>query len=275
MASYFRPTDLSHALSALAEGNLTVIAGATDYYPAQVGRPVDHDILDLSGLENLSGISCDDDHWRIGAMTTWRDLIDADLPRCFDGLKAAARQIGGPQIQNTATIAGNLCNASPAADGVPPLMSLDARVVLQDLAGTTELPLAEFIQGNRRTACNPRQLLTEILVPKALETGRSGFIKLGTRSSLVISIVMVAGLVILDEGGHVRQVHLSVGACSEVAQRLSDLEADLIGKPLSADLVKTAHFRGLTPMDDHRGTATYRLEAAETLIKRLLGTLNA
>ncbi|MDP7548111.1 MAG: FAD binding domain-containing protein, partial [Alphaproteobacteria bacterium] len=160
MASYVRPTELSHALAALAEQKLTVIAGATDYFPAQVGRQPDHGILDLSAIEALAGIGSDAAHWRIGAMTTWRDLMDADLPSCFDGLKAAGRQVGGPQIQNTATIAGNLCNASPAADGVPPLLSLEARVELQDQSGATLLPLSKFIQGNRRTSLAPGQLLT-------------------------------------------------------------------------------------------------------------------
>jgi CO/xanthine dehydrogenase FAD-binding subunit len=277
MASYLRPNELSHALSALAAKDLTVLAGATDYFPAQVGGPRDHDILDLSAIKDLSGITSTEDYWRIGAMTTWRDLMDAELPSCFDGLKAAARQVGGAQIQNTATIAGNLCNASPAADGVPPLLSLDARVELADRRGTRELALADFIHGNRRTALQRGQLLTAILVPKALQSGRSGFIKLGARSYLVISIVMVAGLVLLDARGRVRRANLSVGACSEIAQRLPALEADLLGRSLSdlpADLVTPAHFAHLSPLDDHRGTAAYRLDAAATLIKRLLGELN-
>lgn len=279
MASYLRPTELSHALSALADGNLTVIAGATDYYPAQVGRHDPHDILDISAIEALSKITHDDDHWRIGAMATWRDVIEADLPACFDGLKAAAVQVGGAQIQNTATVAGNLCNASPAADAVPPLLSLDARVVLEAKSGVRERPLGEFIQGNRRTALETGQLLTAIKVPRALEGGRSGFIKLGARSYLVISIVMVAGLVVLDESGLVRQVNLSIGACSEVAQRLPALEADLLGKPLdqqlSAGIVAPRYFAQLRPLDDHRGTAAYRLDACETLTKRLLAELAA
>ncbi|MBC8241436.1 MAG: FAD binding domain-containing protein [Alphaproteobacteria bacterium] len=275
MASYFRPTELSHALAALAEQKLTVIAGATDYFPAQVGRQLDHDILDLSAIEALAGIVSEGPYWRIGAMTTWRDLIDADLPPCFAGLKAAARQVGGPQIQNTATIAGNLCNASPAADGVPPLLSLEAQVELQDQSGTTLLPLSDFIQGNRRTRLMPGQLVTAILVPKTLQAARSAFLKLGARSSLVISIVMVAGLLLLDERGRVIQANLSVGACSEVAQRLSLLEAELAGQQPSEIMVRPAHFAHLSPLDDHRGTAAYRLDAAATLTRRLLRELSA
>ena len=273
MASYHRPMELSEALVVLAGGDLVVIAGATDYYPAQVGRHNAHDILDLTALDCLSGISSDDQHWHIGATATWRDLMDTDLPPCFDGLKTAARQIGGAQIQNTATIAGNLCNASPAADGVPPLLSLEARVVLQGPSGRRELPLSEFIQGNRRTALAAGELLTEIFVPRALEQGRSGFIKLGARSYLVISIVMVAGWVILDRAGRIGRINLSVGACSEVAQRLEALEAALVGQPLSGELVTPGYFAHLSPLDDHRGTAAYRLDAAVTLTRRLLESL--
>ena len=275
MVSFIRPTELSHALAALAGQNLIVVAGATDYYPAQVGRKPDHDILDLSAIKVLSGIVSEADYWRIGAMATWRDLMDVDLPPCFNGLKSAARQIGGPQIQNTATIAGNLCNASPAADGVPPLLSLEARVELQDHKAVTQLPLADFIKGNRRTCLAPGQLVTSILVPKSLRPGRSAFIKLGARSSLVISIVMVAGVLLLDGEGRIIQANLSVGACSEVAQRLPLLEAELVGQVPGGQLVRPTHFAHLSPLDDHRGTAAYRLDAAATMTRRLLRELRA
>ncbi len=275
MANYLRPTELSDALAAMAGQELTVIAGATDYYPAQVGGNRDHDILDISAIEALAGIVPEGPYWRIGAMATWRDLMDTDLPPCFAGLKAAARQIGGPQIQNTATIAGNLCNASPAADGVPPLLSLDAQVELQDQSGMTLVPLSDFIQGNRRTGLAPGQLMTSILVPKRLQHGRSAFLKLGARSYLVISIVMVAGLLLLDEQGRVSQASLSVGACSEVAQRLPLLESELAGQRPSRDIIRPEHFAHLSPLDDHRGTAAYRLDAAATLTRRLLRELSA
>jgi len=277
MASYLRPTQLEHALSALAGHKYTVIAGATDYYPAQVAQYSSNDVLDLSAIENLAGINSEQDanYWRIGAMTTWRDLLETELPSCFDGLKAAARQVGGQQIQNCATIAGNLCNASPAADGVPPLLTLDARVVLQTQTRKRELPLSKFILGNRRTALEAGELLTDILIPKKLGQGRAGFLKLGAREYLVISVVMVAGLLFLDEHGKVRHAHISVGACSETAVSLSDLEAELPGRRFSPNLVRSDHFQHLSAIDDHRGTAVYRLDAALTLTRRLLSELTA
>ena len=219
MSSYLRPTNLEDALHHLASVPATVIAGGTDFYPARVGRPVDEAILDISAIEELRGISTTSRHWRIGATTTWRDLLDAELPGCFDGLRAAARQVGGQQVQNVATVAGNLCNASPAADGVPPLLSLDAVVEIHGANGVRLLPLADFVLGNRRTALEGSDLLTAVLVPKAWEGARGGFLKLGARSSLVISIVMVAGTLTVDTHGSVERAALAIGLAATRSHR--------------------------------------------------------
>ena len=133
MPDYLRPTALDHALAALSSRRLTVLAGGTDFYPARVGAPLDDDVLDITALATLRAIEERDDHWRIPALATWTDIVRADLPPWFDGLKLAAREIGGRQVQNAGTLCGNLCNASPAADGVPVLLSLDAEVELASL----------------------------------------------------------------------------------------------------------------------------------------------
>ena len=138
--------------------------------------------------------------WRLGATTTWAELIEAPLPPLFDGLKQAAREVGGRQIQNAGTVAGNLCNASPAADGVPPLLALDAEVELAGRAGTRRLPLAAFITGNRRTVLAPGELLVAIHVPKPAHDARSAFLKLGARRYLVISIAMAAATLEIEDG---------------------------------------------------------------------------
>ena len=114
MGVYLRPENLDQALDALSGGGLAIVAGGTDFYPARVGRPLDDDVLDISAIAGLRAIEERDDDWRIGALATWSEVIAADLPPCFDGLKLAAREVGGVQIQNAGTVAGNLCNASPA-----------------------------------------------------------------------------------------------------------------------------------------------------------------
>ena len=201
MASYLRPTSLDEALAALADRPRTMLAGGTDIYPARVGRWVGDDILDVTALPELRAIVVTDDVIRIPALATWTDVIRADLPPAFDGLKAAARAVGGVQIQHRGTVAGNLCNASPAADGLPNLMALDARVELVSAAGRREVPVGEFVVGNRRTIRRPDELVTAVLVPRPGSSARSAFLKLGSRAYLVISIAMVAVVVELGDDG--------------------------------------------------------------------------
>jgi CO/xanthine dehydrogenase FAD-binding subunit len=119
MPSYARPTRIDDALAMLARGERTILAGGTDFYPSRVGIAPRDDVVDVTALADLRGIKERAKGWRFGAATTWADVIEAKLPPLFDGLKLAAREVGGMQIQNSGTIAGNLCNASPAADGVP------------------------------------------------------------------------------------------------------------------------------------------------------------
>src|SRR5258708_21434946 len=251
MAEYLRPHRLEEALAVLERPH-TVLAGGTDFYPAGVGRTIDEDVLDIGGIDVLRGISADAGGWRLGATTTWSDLLRADgLPPLFDGLKQAAREVGGRQIQNAGTLAGNLCNASPAADGVPPLLALDAEVELTGLSGTRQLPLAAFITGNRRTALKPGELMVAIHVDKPAHEARSAFLKLGARRYLVISIAMAAATLGID-GGRVASARIAVGACSAVAERLPRLEAALLGAPVDqrlGNLVDKAHLPPLTPID--------------------------
>lgn len=277
MPSYLRPTSQSEALAALAQGRRTVLAGGTDYYPSRVGKPLTDDILDIGAIAALRGIREEADHWRIGATTSWSELIAARLPPLFDGLTLAAREIGGVQIQNAGTVAGNVCNASPAADGVPPLLALDARVEVADSTGSRSLALADFILGNRRTLLRPEQLLTAILIPKPAHAARSHFLKLGARKYLVVSIVMVAATLEV-EAGRVSAARVALGAASAVAQRLPLLEAALIGKRCDARLGEQAQFECLAPLApiaDVRASAEYRLDAGLTLLRRLLGELGA
>ena len=270
---YFRPTSLQDALHVLADTRATILAGGTDVFPALGDRPLAGAVLDVSGLQEIKGIRIEEEHILLGGRTTWSELIAASLPRCFDGLKAAAREIGSVQIQNQATIAGNLCNASPAADGVAALFALDAEVELASRAGTRKLRLAEFILGNRKTARCTDELLISIRVPRRLENAVSTFLKLGARRYLVISIVMVSANLVLHANGTVREALVSVGSCSPVALRLPELERELIGRfvrPGLGETVKHAHLADLSPIDDVRATAAYRREAAHILVGRAL-----
>jgi CO/xanthine dehydrogenase FAD-binding subunit len=270
---YLRPARVEDALQALASRPFNVLAGGTDFYPARVGRLVREDILDITALAPLRGITRSEEGWRIGALTTWADLIDTPLPSVFDGVKLAAREVGGLQIQNAATVIGNLCNASPAADGIPPLMALSAEVELSSVRASRRIALTDFVTGNRRTARQADELVTGLLVPHHGSRARSTFLKLGTRRYLVISIAMVAVTLDLNQDGTIGRACVVVGACAPVARHIPALEARLLGRPLSrdlGDLATPADLSVLTPISDIRGSSQYRLDAALTLIRRAL-----
>ena len=197
MGAYLRPARLTEALGALAApspggAGWTVVAGATDHYPARVGLPAVDDVLDVTAIHRLRGIEAVDGGWRIGALATWAELAEASLPPLFDGLRGAALTIGGRQIQARGTLAGNVCNASPAADGMPNLLALDAQVELSSRNGARIVPIGLFVLGNRRTDRRPDELVTGLYVPEPIAGAavRSAFEKLGSRAYLVISIAI-------------------------------------------------------------------------------------
>ena len=268
---YLRPTTLEEALEALYQSRGELLAGGTDFYPSLGERLPAKPIVDITRVRELKGITRKPDLFRIGGGATWTELIKAPLPRCFDALKAAAREIGSVQIQNRGTVAGNLCNASPAADSVPALLALDAAVELASRSTVRRVALQDFILGNRKTARQADEILTAILVPRAVEDAASTFLKLGARRYLVISIAIVA--VVLDiESGKIRDARVAVGSCSVRAQRLTDLEQRLRGASLSdiAELAAEQHLKPLSPIDDVRATASYRFDSALTLVRRAL-----
>jgi CO/xanthine dehydrogenase FAD-binding subunit len=283
--AFLRPNGLDEALRALATGGpggapWVVVAGATDHYPARVGRAPREDVLDVTAIHGLHGVHEVDGGWRIGALTTWTDLVEASLPSLFDGLRQAALAIGGLQIQARATIVGNVCNASPAADGLPNLVALDAEVEVTSGRGTRRVLIGSFVTGNRRTVLASDELVTGLFVPAPITgaTVRSTFEKLGSRAYLVISIAMVAAVAELDAERRIARARVAVGACSEVAQRLPELETALVGLAAgteAASLARTEHLARLTPIDDVRGSAAYRREVALTLVRRALATVLA
>lgn len=275
MIRYAKPDTLDEALTLLSEARWQILAGGTDFYPALGNRPISGNILDINALEALRGIAETATHVVIGARTTWTDIVRHPLPAAFDVLKQAAREVGSAQVQNVASVAGNLCNASPAADGVPALMVFDAEVELRSSAGSRILPLDKFILGNRRIALQPGEMVTAIRIPKASVAGSSSFQKLGARRYLVISIAMVACRVVVGKGGGIEKAAIAVGSCSAVAARLFALEAALVGTGPGRDLrhiLESADFGELSPIDDVRGSAGYRRSAAREIVLRALDT---
>jgi xanthine dehydrogenase small subunit len=277
MPAYFRPRTLQEALQVRADRETVVLAGGTDIYPAKTARAAwgdmrHPDVLDISAVDELRGIGETGEHLRFGALTTWAELRRAVLPPAFAGYQAASREIGGPQVQNRGTLVGNICTASPAGDGLPCLLTLDAEVELASLGGIRVMPVAEFVDGYRHTLCRPDEIVLAIRVRKPEASAQGRFVKLGARRYLVISIVMAAATISTDADGTVGQARIAVGACSPVARRLPALEAELVGRPLR-DMAATAaaeHLKPLAPIDDIRATETYRRSAALQVVRDLL-----
>ena len=242
---YSRPRTLDEAVHVLARQGGQILSGGTDFFPALGDRPAPDRVVDISGLTEIKGIAVETNCIRLGGLTTWSEVVAAPLPRCFDALKSAAREIGGIQIQNRGTIAGNLCNASPAADGVPPLLALDAEVELVSASGKRRMPLADFIVGNRKTLRRPDEILAAVIVPRGLDDAASAFLKLGARRYLVISIAMVAAVVKTDNTGRVAEARVAVGSCSVTAQRLTALEQALAGTPARTGIGRRLFWRSI------------------------------
>jgi CO/xanthine dehydrogenase FAD-binding subunit len=276
MAGFLRPKSIAEAVDALEQGKVLVLAGGTDLFPALGNQPFDGTILDVSSVPELLGITQSGETISIGGAATWSAIAKADLPRCFTALKQAAGKIGSIQIQNRGTIAGNLCNASPAADGIPPLLVLDAEVVLQSTLGTRSLPLHEFVVGRRQTQRRANELVTSITVPAGMSQAYSVFKKLGTRQYLVISIAMVAvSLRISDSeaGSSILDARVALGSCGPRALRLRSLEDALRGAIAVvgiSHLVQRDHLVEFSPIDDVRASASYRLDAALILVQDAL-----
>jgi CO/xanthine dehydrogenase FAD-binding subunit len=269
--TYHSPTDLDLALEIAAQPFGKIVAGGTDIYPSAKKGVVPEFFLDLTRLRDFANITDQNGTVRIGAATTWSQIAQANLPPAFDALKQAAKEVGSVQIQNTGTIAGNICNASPAADGVPPLLALDAKVELASAArGTRVLALSEFLQGVRQTALADDELMTGIVIPPLPQRARSAFEKLGSRRYLVISISMVAATITCGDDGRIIDARVAVGACSPVAQRLPLLERDIVGKMVQDIKLTDEHFTALSPIDDVRGSGLYRLDVvAEQCVRAI------
>lgn len=271
MSGYLAPRTLNEALECLSNGQGYVAAGCTDLLAATPLQNLPGPVVDITGIPEITGISNDVQGWRIGAATPWADLRNADLPPAFDGLKQAATQIGSVQIQNSGTIGGNLCNASPAADGMPPLLTLDAQVELASAtAGVRRLALADFVTGPRQTELRVGEMMTALHIPASAGAGTAGFVKLGARKYMVISIAMAAARVVVEHGV-IRDISISIGACGPVAKRLKTLENALVGQSINtvSELISLPLITpDISPIDDIRANKEYRIEAAFEVIQR-------
>jgi CO/xanthine dehydrogenase FAD-binding subunit len=258
-----RPNTLGDALKLLRDEHaLTPMAGCTDLYVSlNFGTLAPHRFINLWGLDALRTIERRDGRLWIGALATHTDLIRSALVRRHAPmLAAAAREIGGVQIQNRGTIGGNVANASPAGDTLPVLAALDAVVVLRSAQRRRTVPFTEFYSGYRKTVRAHDELIEGFEVPAA--RGRQWFRKVGTRAAQAISKVVMAGVVGPDP-------RVAVGSVAPTVLRLRRTEA-AIARGASIVDVQQALALEVAPIDDVRSTAEYRRRVAANLLARML-----
>jgi CO/xanthine dehydrogenase FAD-binding subunit len=253
------PRSLADALKMLRdEGPLVPMAGCTDLYVAlNFGTLRPTRFLNLWNLDSLRGIEARGDSLRIGALTTFTDIIESGvIRRRLPMLAAAAREIGGVQIQNRGTLGGNVANASPAGDSLPVLLAADAAVVLRSAAGSRRVPMTTFYTGYRQSVARPDELIVGFEVPAI--RGRQWFRKVGTRAAQAIAKIVVAG--VWDT-----QPRLAMGSVAPTPLRLSQTEQTL-GSGASMAEAQDVLQREIAPIDDLRSTAEYRRQVAANLL---------
>ncbi len=267
-----RPRSLKAALAMLAvEPTLTPIAGCTDVLVGlHLGTTDKRQFIDIWGLDELRGIGVDkpkglsprEEVLRIGALATYTDIIASPLVRKrVPMLVAAAREIGGAQIQNRGTLGGNIANASPAGDTLPVLAAADARIVLRSASGERRVPFSDFYTGYRTSVRQPDELIIAIEIPPI--DGRQWWRKVGTRRAQAISKIMMAGV----RGARVR---IAIGSVAPTVVLATDTAALLANGGSVSEAQQTLR-REITPIDDARSTGTYRRQVAENLLAAFWG----
>jgi xanthine dehydrogenase small subunit len=256
-----RPVRLKDALLIRQQNpGITPLAGCTDVYVSlQFGQPPGTRYISLELLQQLRFIRADGDSLRIGALTTYTDVIrDPLIAQRLPILAEAAREIGGIQIQNRGTIGGNIANASPAGDTLPVLAVAEAIIVLTSATGSRQVPFLEFYTGYRKSVMRDDELITEIVIPSV--KGSQWFRKVGTRAAQAISKIVIAGV-------KSDRSRIAIGSVAPTVIRLPQTEAALAGGA-NADEARRVAEQEIHPIDDLRSTADYRRRVTGNLIAR-------
>lgn len=271
---YFSPSSLSETFKLLKDykGRARLLAGGTDLLVKMKKRAVSADaIIDLNKISELAFIELADDYLHIGGLTRLAMLGESSIVKeRARALAEAINVLASPQIRNRATIAGNLCNASPAADTAPPLLALDASVKLRSADGERIVSLSQFFLGPEQTVSKPDEILTEVIIP--LQEGASAFIKLGKRKAFTLSIASAAAFAKVNNGKF-EEVRVALGAVAPIPMRSRKVEDGLKGKDVNEENIKEAAQlvkEECRPITDVRASAEYRTDMSYVLTKRVL-----
>ena len=270
---FLRAASVDEALTAAGDG-AAFVAGGTNLVPDVLfGRKKIARAVDISRLDELRFIEETDVKIRIGALATVTDLLDSGLIRdAAPPLYESALEFAGPLVRNRASVAGNLMDASPAADLAPPLLAQDAVVELASADGERVLPLSEFFLDYRKTAVRPEELMTAIVIDPLGTADRCAYYKLQLRRAMAIAVVGVAVVLRMEESV-CAEAAIGMGAVAAVPYRASEAEAQLRGKEIGEAEIEAAAAAaadGARPIDDVRASGAYRRKMCGVLVRRLL-----
>ena len=274
---YHSPNEMSDLL-ALVDTHGTsarVVAGCTDFIPSiRTGRwcfEQELNLIDISKMPVLNQIEKTDDVLKIGAgVSLTRILESPEVKAGCPVLAQAVEQMASLQVRNTATMGGNICMASPAADTVPPLLVSDAWVMIHDADGEHKVQLSDFFTGPGRSVLKKGQVLTHICIPVKTANEVAWFQKIGTRTAVIISVVSAAVRVSVTKG-MCQTARIALGSVAPTPVRVAEAEQFLEGKPLDGQVIAECAriaAQAISPISDLRSSKEYRKDVAQTLVKR-------
>src|SRR6266849_1449975 len=275
MLDYTAPSTVEEAVRILAEapGTAKVLSGGTDLLvQLRSGRANPGLIVDIKRIPGISGIRERDGGFVIGASTPGAVIGECEaLRRAWPGVVEAANLIGSTQIQGRATLAGNLCNASPAADSVPALIAARATCVVAGANGRREVPVESIVTGPGRTSLGPDEFVLEFHLPKRPPRSADAYLRFIPRTEMDIAVVGVAVSLTLDAGGVCADARVVLGAVAPTAVLVPEAAVALVGRKLDetalAGLDQAAR-HACKPIDDKRGTIEYRTKVAGVMARR-------
>ena len=256
-------------------GRATWIAGGTNVIPDMRARLLKPDVLiDISHLKSLAYIKEEKKRIRIGSLTTIAELASSKVIQKYAPiLSQAANQLGNPLVRNRATIGGNLADASPAADTAVPLLALDAIVVTEEDGGKRrQISIDQLFTGPNRTVLKKGELIKEIIFFKTNSNTRMGYLKLGLRNAMAISVASI-GVLMEMERGKCKKARISLGAVAPTPIRAYRTEEMLVGKEVTKQLIEACCDEikeEIRPITDIRASAEYRRKMASVLLRRLI-----
>ena len=273
------PASLADALTLLKNepGVWKPFAGGTDLMVLLEAGRLDHrNYINIWNLKELRGIDVNDSHVTLGALTTYTDVQTNPVLRSeFPMLCQAASETGGLAIQNRGTLGGNIINASPAADSPPALLAYDAEIELVSTTGSRWLPYQGFHTDYKKMHIAPDELLARIRLPRNTSGFTHYYRKVGTRKAQAISKVCFAAVAKID-AGRIEEVRIVLGSVAPIVLRCVQTEKLLRGQALGEETITSAGAslsREISPIDDIRSTANYRLQVARNLLTDFLTTL--